>query len=156
MRPGGVLLRRAKPARARVRVADRGQAFSHLHTALRVREYRDESITVSRRELHETCGEVFVSEPQDASLWSSSPISFPPASVSQAGSVVPTRAARIIARMPALIGSDRPGHASMTDANWGSIGPFRAPSAPDSAPSASESAVFSDEFAVGSSPVSPT
>ena len=63
-------------------------------------------------------------------------------------------AARIIARMPALIGSESAGHAPNTTANSESIGASDAPSAPDSAPPSSELSGFPAFFGAGSSPSS--
>jgi hypothetical protein len=65
-------------------------------------------------------------------------------------------AARIIARMPALIASDSLGHASTTVAKPGSSGASRAPSAPHSAPLWSETPVFPGFFGGSSSPRTPT
>jgi len=67
-----------------------------------------------------------------------------------------TRAARTIARMPALIGSGSVGQASSTAANWGSNGPFGATSAPHSAPLWSAIVEFPDDSEGSSNPVPAT
>ena len=57
----------SRPSHIEVRLKFRLNCFP-VSMVFHILEHRDESIATRRRELHETCGEVFVSEPQDASL----------------------------------------------------------------------------------------